>query len=298
MIAKQKITLIMGIFLALISVFMVRIYLDEQRKMAEERAREEFRRLQADQVAVLVAKEDIKPGAMIDARMLESRIFPQAYLQPQAVTSLARISGMVVIAPIFKGEQITLGKLSYAEERRDSLAMLTPIGKRAITISVDNIAGLAGMIRPGDYVDVIAMISVPLTTPEGKTIAQTTAIPLFQNILVLAIGQEMRGIRPEARHRREGREEERREVSPLITLALSPQEASLIAFVQEQGKIRLILRSPADAQVEPMPPANWETFLHYVMPPRPALEKPPVSEVTREVEIFRGLSREKMPLSK
>jgi pilus assembly protein CpaB len=210
---------------------------------------------------------------------------------------------MMAIAPISRGEQITLTKLSYPKESGE-LADVTPVGKRAITLSVDNIASLAGMIQAGDYVDVITMLPVPVQSPDGKQTTQTAIVPLFQNVLVLAVGQEIGTV-----SREKGRYEKteaRRETSPLITVALTPQEASLIAFVQEQGKIRFVLRSPTDSQIEVVQPATWDTLFQYIMPKdkqvadsESAKKEELVSSlpVPSYVEIYRGLKKEKVPLT-
>jgi Flp pilus assembly protein CpaB len=132
--------------------------------------------------------------------------------------------------------------------------------------------------------------------PTGKEVKQVSMMPLFQNVLVLAIGQDLGGISMEAGSRY--KKEEPKAPSPIVTLALSPQEASLIAFVQEQGKIRLILRSPADSQITSVAPANWDTLLMYLTPQGPpvppAREEPP----KKTVEIYRGLEKEIMPLTR
>ncbi|MCM8795738.1 MAG: Flp pilus assembly protein CpaB [Candidatus Omnitrophica bacterium] len=298
---KQRIILIIGIVLALIAVVMVKVYLDQQRQMAQEEARKAFARLQANQTAVLVAKQDIPNGTVLKPEMLEAAIFPNQYVQPQAVTSFDRIAGMITVAPISKGEQITLSKLTQRREvgAGAGLAGVTPVGKRAITISVDNIASLAGMIKPGDYVDVIAMVPVPVETQEGKHATQVAVLPLFQNVMVLAVGQNIGG-GPVLSRRYE--KEEQKETSPLITLALTPEEANLIAFVSEQGKIRLSLRSPADSQIQPLQPASWDTLFQYIMPAESKSKikeevKPVVAEA-EYVEVYRGLNKEKIPLSK
>lgn len=301
---QKKLPLIIGIVLAVLAVFMIKVYLDQQRRLANEAAQQRYEREKASQTPVLVAKKDIPRGSMVEPDSLEAKIIPNQFIQPQAVTSLDRISGMVTIAPISKGEQITLSKLMWPKEvaTGGSLATATPVGKRAITISVDNISALLGMIKPGDYVDVIALLPVPVQSPEGQQTTQAAVIPLFQNVLVLAIGQELGGA-----PREEGggryKKEEAQQPSTLITLALTPQEAGLIAFVQEQGKIRLTLRSPTDAKIEPVQPASWETLFQYIMPPeaRQAAElsgQKPLEEKEGYVEIYRGLNKEKIPLSK
>jgi len=207
---------------------------------------------------------------------------------------------MVTVAPISKGEQVSLSKL-IKERKSDSggLAGATPSGKRAITIVADSLSSLSGMIKPGDYVDVLAIIQIPITGQDGKAIVQTVVVPLFQNILVLAIGQNTGGVKVTS----SGRYAEASSSSAggsggntLITLALGPQEASLVAFVQEQGKIRLVMRSPVDAKIEPITTATWESFFQYVMPPKQNVE--PVVDTNEYIEVIRGLSKERIPLSK
>lgn len=291
---KQQIYLIVGIALALFAVMMIKLYLDQQQRRVEESAAREFERRQANQISVLVAKKDIPRGTIIDPDSFDVGIFPKEFVQPGAITSLDRIAGMMTIAAISKGEQITLSKLSYTRPT-GSLAEVTPPGKRAITISVDNVSALAGMIKAGDYVDVIALLPVPTPSAEGKTTSQMAVLPLFQNVLVLAVGQETSVMaKEEPRYKKE----EKKEVSPLITLALTPQEANLIAFVQEQGKIRLVLRSPGDVTttLEPIQPTSWESLFQYLFPQR--LAKPEEPKPSDYVEIIRGLNREKVLLSK
>lgn len=292
---RQWIILIIGVILAMIAVFMTMVYIDQQRKVDQTRLQQRWEKMQASQTAVLVAKKDIPKGVAVDEAMFGTEIVLSKYVQPQAVTSMDRIVGMITIAPISKGEQITLTKLTNVRSA-GVLSEVTPVGKRAITISVDNISALAGMIKAGDYVDVIAMIPVPVTTPDGKQAVQPVTTPLFQNVLVLAVGQETSAT-PKSASRY--KTEEKRQISPLITLALVPQEASLIAFVQEQGKIRLTLRSPADSKIEQLQPANWDTLFQYLAPKLSgksvAQEEPkPIGYV----EVYRGLNKEKVPLYK
>lgn len=302
---KQRlIFLIVGMGFALLAVLMVKSYINQQHQAIQseaEKMKKALTQMQANQTAVLVAKRDIPSGKVIEAEMLESVIIPNQYLQPQVATSLDRISGMMTIAPVAKGEQLTLSKLVYPTKQQAAggkgLAEVTPVGKRAITISVDNISGLAGMINPGNYVDVITVIPLPVQTSEGKQVKQDVVIPIFQNVQVLAVGQEIGVLSPQVTETRY-KKEEKKEPSPLITLALSPTEANLIAFVQEQGKIRLFLRSPIDSQIQPAQAANWDTLFQYIMPKEtPKIEKTPAEEEVTYVEIYRGLNKEKAPLS-
>jgi len=207
---------------------------------------------------------------------------------------------MVTISPIAKGEQITLSKLAYPKDvgSGGNLAASTPFGKRAITIAVDNIASLAGMINPGDYVDVIALLPIPAQAPDGSQAVQAATLPLFQNVLVLAVGQNIGSPAAAVKGRYE---KEAKQASPLITIALTPQEINFITFVQEQGKIRLVLRSPADSKVEPIQVANWQTLFQYLRPEiSDSEEEAPQAAVPSPegfVEIYRGMNQEKIPIS-
>jgi pilus assembly protein CpaB len=288
------------VVLALLAVFMVKIYTDQQQKAIEQKYLNTVKTLQENQTSVLVAKQDIPKGTFISPDFLETKVVPNEFVQPQAVTSMSRIDGMVAIAPIAKDEQVTMSKLMFPKQAGD-LAEITPVGKRAITLLVDNISSLMGMLKAGDYVDIIAVLPVPVSSAEGKTVTQATVIPLFQNVLVLAVGQEIGG--PAAKEERRYRKEEKaqQDSNPPITVALKPQEASLVAFAQEQGKIRLVLRSPSDSQVEPVQLANWDTLFQYLAPKR---ERPPASAQKTEkdtssgpsIEIYRGMNKEKLPL--
>ena len=82
----------------------------------------------------------------------------------------------------------------------------------------------------------------------------------------------------------------------LITLALTPQEANLIAFVQEQGRVRLTMRSPADAKVKPMAPASWDTFFQHIA--SQGQDNGSTEDTNEYVEVLRGLNKERVPLSK
>jgi pilus assembly protein CpaB len=295
-IEKRQLILISGLVLGLAAVVTMKMYLDQQKQAVQEEKKKEIANLQANQTAVLVAKQDLPPGTVIGSGMFETSIVPNKFIQPQAVTSLDRIAGMITVAPISKGEQISLSKL-MKERKSDSggLAGATPSGKRAISIVADNIASLSGMVKPGDYVDVLVIVQIPMQGQDGKVIGQTAVIPLFQNVLVLAVGQNIGGAAQAGRYT---------ETSSsggggnIITLALGPQEASLVAFVQEQGKMRLVMRSPVDAKIEPMAPATWESLFQYIAPPKQNVESAPTVDTNEYVEVLRGLSKERVPLSK
>jgi Flp pilus assembly protein CpaB len=165
-----------------------------------------------------------------------------------------------------------------------SLSMKVPQGKRAVTVTVDNPVG--GMIRAGDHVDIVGLVPVPAMGADGKQTIQQSPMPLFQDVLILAIGQDFASgatAKVDAKS------------SAVVTFALTTQESNLLAFVQEHGKLRLILRAPGDtSQVRPVVPASWDGLFMAVMPEafqRRAEDEAP-KKPQKQVEIYRGLKRE------
>lgn len=292
---QRMIILSVGIVLAVFTVMMIRNYLSNQREIALEEAKKQAaenaqQRAQAAGTPVVVAARDIPEGSLINPQDIEVKVFPNQYIQPQAITSAERIIGMPIGVAVAAGEQLTLSKFSAAKQRA-SLSEITPAGKRAVTVIVDNAASLAGLIKPGDYVDVIGVVPMPEQAGKGKA-GQTAVMPLFQNILVLAVGQEV-GAKKGLQYQAKKPEKEKKEAITAITIALDPEQANLISFVQDQGKIRLVLRSASDTAVETTKPANWDTLLKYVTPEEETKPKAPVPTV----EVYRGLKKENVPLS-
>lgn len=237
---------------------------------------------------ILVAQEDIPKGATIEEKMVGIEKVPSKFIQPRATNSLERVVDKIALAPISKGEQILLSKVGSGLQDFSSLAYRTPPGKRAITIPVDNISSVGGMIRPGDNVDVLGIIP-QAGEVEGKQVTQYVTVPLFQKVLVLAVGSDIGA----------GTAKGEKIVINTITIALAPSDATMIAFIQEQGKLRFILRSPTDNEVFPIQSAGWDTLTEYLFPGMMRrvqdADRPPPPP---EVEVYMGTERKTMPLEK
>ena len=289
---------------ALAAAILTMVWLNQTQAKLKEEARAKLESIQENTVSVVFAKTEIHPGRLISEDMLYTRLVSKNNLPPEAVTSIARVIDRISKVPISKDTLISTDILAWPTTRETTLAMKTPIGKRAMTISVDNISALLGMIKPGDYVDVIGLIPLPVEV-EGKQSAQAATVPLFQNVLILAVGSQLgTAVEKEGTsgRRRQQAESETKESAPLITLALSPEEANILAFVKEQGKVQLVLRSAGDAQTTPVQPVSWETVLKYLFPNMELEKKQEQKEEIKkeeppQVEIIRGFKKEMMPLS-
>jgi len=277
---KKFIPLIIAVALALLATYLVNMYLQQKTEEAKKLAAKR----QQNITTVVIAKQDIGAGTTINEGMVEEVNAYKDSLQPRAATTIDRVVNKIAVAPIAKGEQVLLNKVTL-QGQETTLAAKIPRGKRAITIPVDNISSVGGMVRPGDHVDVMGVVPIPMMTADGKQTAQMTPMALFQDVLVLAVGQEYTTM-PSA-EKKAGE----RALYPVITLALAPQEANLIAFVQEQGsRIRLVLRSPEDTQVQQAAPTTWDTLFRTVMPGM--LQQQEAPKPKNRVEIFHGLQKE------
>lgn len=296
----EKKGILISFGLALFVTILIVNWMSQQQKKYGEFAQKQFEHLQTNAVETVFAKIDIPQGKVITEDMLYVKFLQKDSVPPEAAPSVVRVVERIAAQPIKKDSIIISNMVVWPTATETTLAMKTPIGKRAITISADNISSLVGMIKPGDYVDVVGLIPLPVQI-EGKVSQQLATVSLFQNVQVLAVGSHIgRTDKAGAGSRRKTDEEApaAKESSPLITLALGPEEANLLAFVQEQGKIRLVLRSPGDARIEALPPAGYEALLKYLYPGMDfSPKKEELKKEIPQVEVIRGLKKEMIPLT-
>ncbi|MDD5477947.1 MAG: Flp pilus assembly protein CpaB [Candidatus Omnitrophica bacterium] len=290
---RRKFPLIIAVVCGIAAIILLNLYLKSREGEIWDKMRQAEQKAQAAKPkvtmgVVLVAKREIPVQTPITAEDLTFRQVPMEYIQPGAVTSLEQVIGQIASGPIGAEEQILSTKLLPPGNIGKTLSEITPEGKRAVTVSVDNLVSIAGLLKPGDYVDIFALIALP-----KKTISQTKEesdprlISLFQGVQVLAMGNELVASKSKTK-------ENAATAAQTVTFALTPQEAVLLSFVQEHGKIKLALRSSQDTKVEAVAPADWDTLLNYLSTSqgeKAGLEGQPV------VEIYRGLQKEIVPLS-
>lgn len=183
--------------------------------------------------AVLVAARDIGKNTVISEDMLEETAIPKEYVQPGAVSDMEDAVDKVALSKIYQGQQV-LGKALIARgSSSEGLAYTIPVGKRAVSVAVDEVSGIDGMIMPGDRVDVAATMDFSV----GETDVSQTSI-IVQDIQVLAVGRQLDA---------EGRSwMEREGTEKTVTLAVTPNEAQPLILASERGSIRIMLRPPAD----------------------------------------------------
>lgn len=145
---------------------------------------EEFRKMYGTDKAVVVAKKNIKELDMLDETNLTIISIPNKFVQPGTSNNIADFKSALAVAPISEGEQVTKTKVTQLGART-GLARQVAVGKRAVTIRINDEQAVAKLLKPGDRVDVMATID-----PSGsgnKLFLEARTI--LQDVLVLATGK-------------------------------------------------------------------------------------------------------------
>ena len=211
-------------------------------------------------VEVLVATGPIAKGTGADEAITTKLIAAderrRADLPAAAVTRNAEIAGQVAAVDLSGGEIITTTMFLAETEMTGSKGTSLDKGNVAITISVDEAAGVAGLIQPGDSINILAEVrpadaeeseATGLTGDGGAYGLSTPSVYAFQDVQVLAVGQSLG--EPVAAEGEEGAEAPAGAGSGLITVQLPPDQAALLAGVRT-ANLYLTLNRP---DYEPIP---------------------------------------------
>jgi pilus assembly protein CpaB len=173
---------------------------------------------------VVVASRNMPAGALLDDG-LRVEHWPSPIVPDSAFGDASQLVGRVSRIPIFAGEVIVPGRLAD-EGVSPGLEAMIPRGKRAMSLPVDQVSGVAGMIQPSSRVDLL----LTLDGSNGRT-----GKLFMSNMKILAMGTQV--------FRNEKGEPIETSVA---TLEVFPDESERLAVAQSQGKIQLVLRGFLD----------------------------------------------------
>ncbi len=181
----------------------------------------------AKTVQIVGAGQDIFPGTRITFHDLHYVIVPDSYYSEDMFTKTNLLVGRVANTYIGKGEPIVSANLFAG---KDGIAQRIENHERAITLKLDDYALVDHSINSGDKVDVIVT-----STLDGKKYSKTVC----QSVPVLFSYPR------EALHSTSLRGQE----SSRITLAVTAEQAELLALAEESGKIKLVLRNRLSSEL-------------------------------------------------
>lgn len=180
---------------------------------------------------IAVAAVDIGLGTRVGREMLRLADWPRDSVPSGSFQDLALLEGRVVTGALQRGEALTEARLAPVGARA-GLSAVVPEGKRAMTVRVNDVVGVAGFALPGTWVDVLVN-----TQEEGGRRGdgdRSISKIVLERILVLAVAQES------------DRDATRPKVVNAVTLELTPQQAEQLDLARSVGTLSLVLRNPSD----------------------------------------------------
>lgn len=240
---------------------------------------------------VVVTTRDFQLGEPLDKAALKAIAWPSDAVPPGSFRSVADVDGRVLKTVMLRGEPVLAPKLAPIGTKGGLSAVIDP-GKRAITVKVNEVVGVAGFALPGNFVDVLVSTRDDSDKPVSKIV--------LERILVLAVAQEA------------GRDDTKPRVVSAVTLEVSPDQAEHLDLARSIGTLSLVLRNQVDSVATITDGARRQDLLHG-MPGQsrtaaaPAAAQAPVRKTkpaaptntppaTDRIEVIRGVQRSEASL--
>ena len=192
------------------------------------------RSAQVNQVAV--ATQVINMGQKLNSSMFKLVDWPASSMPTQSFNDISKLEGRVVKTTLEVGEPVSASKLA-PEGSLGGLSAVIAEGKRAITVRVNDVVGVAGFALPGNFVDIIVNThkeaegdKAGMSNNDDKKISKI----VLEHILVLAVAQEA------------GRDATTPKVVNAVTLEVTPEQAEKIDLARSIGELSLVLRNQSD----------------------------------------------------
>ena len=180
---------------------------------------------------IAVANADIELGGRISPEMIRMAEWPEGSTPAGSFVDPAKLQGRVVLVSIQRGEPLTEGRLAPIGTK-GGLSAVVPEGKRAMTVRVNDVVGVAGFALPGTYVDV--MVNTQDEGGQRGDRDRSISKIVLERILVLAVAQEA------------DRDSTKPKVVNAVTLELTPKDAEFLDLARSVGTLSLVLRNQTD----------------------------------------------------
>lgn len=198
---------------------------------------------------VVVATTEVNRGQRLAPDMLKLVERPAKDVPKDAFSDPTLLHERVLKVNLVRGEVLSEAKLAPAGTM-GGLSALISEGKRAITVRVNDVIGVAGFALPGNYVDII--VHTERDQPEGEHAQRSTlhvSKIVLERILVLAVAQEV------------SRDETKPKVVNAVTLEVTPDQAENLDLARGVGTLSLALRNQIDMTVPETAGATKTTLL-------------------------------------
>ena len=206
---------------------------------------------------VVVAVATVNQGSRLAPTSLQLADWPATSVPPGAITDLKALEGRIARSEILVGEPILESKLA-PKGTLGGLSSVVTAGKRAMTVRVNDVVGVAGFALPGNYVDILVNLQAT-----GGDLASNGSISkiVLERILVLAVAQES------------AVDDSKPRVVNAVTLELTPEQVEKLDLARSIGELSLVLRNQIDPQPAATSGATRESVLG--LPERVAAQPAP-----------------------
>jgi pilus assembly protein CpaB len=229
---------------------------------------------------VVVANADLSLGRQLRREDLTTVDWPTSAVPEGSFEDPAAIVDRGLIISVVKNEAILPAKLA-SKEAGSGLPPIIPQGKRAVSVRVNEVIGVAGYVLPGTRVDVLT------TANAGNKAEEVTTKLVLANVQVLTAGTRL--------------EQDSNDGKPIqvtvVTLVVTPEEAERLTLASTEGKIQLALRNPLDTETPATPGVRPGMLLGMAVPKPAGVRKVapapgiPAAVVPPTIEIIKGDKR-------
>jgi len=237
--AKKKL-LIAAVLVGLFAAALLYLYANQ--------LKQEHNELIANQVEVVKAARNIPAGTPLTKDRITTENVPQKFLPPNPLleSDLNIYLGTPLAVNVEEGAMILTSDFSVAEVSRN-LSSKIPPEERALSVPVDSITGVSGLLRPGDRVDILGTFPVGnkdelVADASGKESVGYVTMTLLQNVTLLAVGHEISDVPS-------GDQQRNQNAYSTVTMSVTIDEAELLTIAQTRGKLMLLLRNREDVEV-------------------------------------------------
>jgi pilus assembly protein CpaB len=270
----------LAIVIAFGTVQLARNWLSKERSALEAQAK-----VPAKPIAyVMVAAKDLPTGSFLRPADLRWQAWPddqvdQHYLVKEK-SKPEDLSGAVVRLKISAGEPVTAQRVIKPGDRGFLAAVLSP-GTRAISVPVTSTSGVAGLVFPGDRVDLILSHQIK-TEHDPNAAPRTASETVLSDIRVLAVDQTTND------------QDNKPVLAKTVTFEVTPKQAEAIEVASDLGKLSLSLRSLAhegnegEATMASIGTAVSHTWDSDVSPLLSRMEQAPTPHAAPTVTVLRG----------
>jgi len=248
--------ILLGLFLGLVSAALVVVYLSKADGGGGNVSG-------GVATPVVVASQDIPAGTRVTVEMLTLKPIASDAVLPGAFLKTEEVVGQVTRVPLVSGEQVIPTKvvatgIAITDVENPPLALVIPAGMRAVSVEVSSVIGASGLIRPGDYVDVILTVQVQSGSTSGgaaggSTISDQITRTILQNVQVLSVDQDIAipSLDTEGAPSVGGDADSNAEATT-VTLAVSPVHGEVLTVAEtcgqnNGGRLALALRGFGDS---------------------------------------------------